>query len=65
MAGVTEKLVRLNNADLSKLSGRIDALRAKLQKDLDAKAKGGGNGSGASAENLLTELEAAQRRGLR
>jgi len=65
MAGLLDKLVALNNADLSKLAGKIDALRAKLKNTPNAKPGAGGDGSGASAEQLLDELEAAQRRGLR
>lgn len=62
MAGITDQLVRLNNADLSRLAGRIDALRAKLQKDLDAKAKGGFPGAGLTADELLAALERARQR---
>ncbi|KAB2925883.1 MAG: hypothetical protein F9K25_16490 [Candidatus Contendobacter sp.] len=62
MASLTDKLRTLNNADLSGLSARIDALRAKLKKDLAANAKGNVPGAGLSVEELLAALERARQR---
>jgi hypothetical protein len=62
MAGINDKLRTLNNADLSKLAGRLDALRAKLQKELDAKARGSAPAAGLSVEELLAALERARQR---
>lgn len=61
MASLTDKLRTLNNADLSGLSARIDALRAKLKKDQAANAKGS-PGAGLSVEELLAALERARQR---
>lgn len=61
MAGINDKLRTLNNADLSKLAGRLDALRAKLQKDLDARGSAR-PGAGLSVEELLAALERARQR---
>ena len=61
MAGLLDKLFALNNADLSKLAGKIDALRAKLQKDLDARGSAR-PAAGLSAEELLAALERARQR---
>lgn len=62
MAGITDKLRTLNDTDLSKLAGRVDALRAKLQKDLNVNAQGRASGAGLSAEELLAALERARQR---
>lgn len=76
MADIVAKLNALNDVDLSKLSARIDALRAKLAKDLiaqgenpnrpitDADLAAASQKTGLSAEELLEALETAQRRGL-
>lgn len=76
MAGLTDKLRTLNNADLSGLAARIDALRAKLAKDLIAQGENpnrpitaadlaaASQKTGLSVEELIEALETAQRRGL-
>jgi len=58
------KIEQLNNADLSKLSGRLAQLRAEMERDLSAKpaTPSGGTGTGGiTAEQLLKDLKKAQR----
>ncbi len=62
MAGITDKLRTLNNADLSKLAGRVDALRARLAKEL--KGQAANPADNLTVEQLLDALETARRRGL-
>lgn len=63
-AGISDKLVALNNADLSRLAGRLKALQAEWLKTTTGKSAVAAQG-GANVAQLLDELEAAQRRGLR
>ena len=58
MSSVTERLKRLNDADLSKLSSRIERLRAdiiKAQSDLSAVHQ-------SNTHDMLTELEKSKLR---
>lgn len=72
---ITAKLAALNDADLSKLSGRIAALKADYEKALAAKGKKGSDTATAAdlkaastdrdPNDFLDALEQAKNRSLR
>jgi hypothetical protein len=73
---LTAKLDQLNNADLSKLSDRLAALRAEMEQALALQGENPTRSittsdlqtasaeTGLTPEQLLDALETAQRRGL-
>jgi hypothetical protein len=73
---LTAKLALLNDADLSKLSDRLAALRAEMERGLEATAvnppsavtatelQTASAATGLTPEQLLDALETARRRGL-
>jgi outer membrane murein-binding lipoprotein Lpp len=60
---LTAKLAALNDADLSQLKDRIDALRADIQTALTARdaAQAAAARAGTEFDALLAELERHQR----
>lgn len=66
MAGLTDKLTALNNADLSKLAGRLDALLKKSAKGAnrpptDADLSAARQQTGLTSAELLAALEWARK----
>jgi len=73
---LTAQLTALNDADLSKLSDRLAALRAEMERGLTAKGDNPNRAmtaadlqqasaqTGMTPEQLIEALETAQRRGL-
>lgn len=76
MASVSEQLAALNNADLSKLSAKVKALRKEIEDALKAEGKKGdetatasdiskaAKQAGVSVDEFMAALEWAKKMGL-